>query len=341
MAIMDVFNSEPFSLVALTDAINNIEFVPGRIDELGLFTVTRTDQRIIAIEQRDDVIALVPPTARGGPGTTMGTGSRTLRNLNIPHFELDGGITADQVQSVRAFGSESEMMSIGAKVRQVQEEHVNSFAMTEEHARLGAIKGVITYADSSSLDLFSEFGVAQETEVDFDLDNANPAAGALRKKCAGVIRTIADNLGGLPFFGVHAFCGNTFFDDLIAHSEVRNTFLNWSDAQSLRTAYVGGAGRSYGVFEFGGITWENYRGSYQGTPFVDATKCHIFPLGVPGLFRTVYGPADYPETVNTMGRRLYSKIRPTENQKGYHVDDQMNALQYCTRPKVLIKGKNT
>jgi len=28
---------------------------------------------------------------------------------------------------------------------------------------------------------------------------------------------------------------------------------------------------------------------------------------VPGLFRTVYAPADYIETVNTQGQRLYGK----------------------------------
>jgi hypothetical protein len=29
---------------------------------------------------------------------------------------------------------------------------------------------------------------------------------------------------------------------------------------------------------------------------------------VPGLFRTYYAPADYIETVNTIGQRLYVKL---------------------------------
>jgi hypothetical protein len=28
-----------------------------------------------------------------------------------------------------------------------------------------------------------------------------------------------------------------------------------------------------------------------------------------------------------------------QNDKGINLDTQMNALQYCTRPKVLLRGK--
>ena len=65
------------------------------------------------------------------------------------------------------------------------------------------------------------------------------------------------------------------------------------------------------------------------------------PSGVPGLFRTVYAPADYIETVNTPGQRLYGKQWEMQNGKGVNLEFQMNALHYCTRPRVLIPGKRT
>ena len=206
---------------------------------------------------------------------------------------------------------------------------------------MGAVQGVVTYADSSTLNLFTEFGVSQETEIDFDLDNATPAEGALRKKCAGIIRQVSNILGGVPFTGLHAFCGDAFFDDLLAHAEVRETYKGWNEAQILRDSYVGPNRSTYGMFQFGGIVFENYRGAVNSSAFVNTDKCHIFPLGVPGLFKTVYAPADYEETVNTMGQRLYSRTWPMPNGKGRHIDVQMNALQYCSRPKALIKGKRT
>jgi hypothetical protein len=156
-----------------------------------------------------------------------------------------------------------------------------------------------------------------------------------------VSRQVAGILDGMPFTGLHAFCGDNFFDDLLAHSEVRETFTGWSEAQILRDGYIGPNRSSYGIFEFGGIVWENYRGSVGGTGFINTDKCHIFPMGVPGLFKSVYAPADYVETVNTMGQRLYSRQYQMPNGKGVNLDVQMNALQYCSRPKALIKGKRT
>lgn len=44
----------------------------------------------------------------------------------------------------------------------------------------------------STRDLFTEFGVTKHAEIDFDLDNASPAPGAVKKKCHDVRRRIED-----------------------------------------------------------------------------------------------------------------------------------------------------
>jgi hypothetical protein len=147
------------------------------------------------------------------------------------------------------------------------------------------------------------------------------------------VRLVAKNLGGVPFTGVVALCGDTFWDDLIANDEVRKTYLN--QAGGLAAARQ----RRVRDLDYGGIRFENYRGAVGGTDFINTDKCHIFPVGTPGLFRTVYAPADYVETVNTIGLPRYARQYPMENGKGVNLDAQMNALNYCTRPKALIKGK--
>lgn len=338
--MLDIFNDDAFGIVPLTDAIQKIKFVPGRIGQMGLFSVSSVSATTVAIEEKEGQLALISPSPRGGVGDTIGPVRRKLRSVAIPHFERYDAVMAEEVQGVRAFGSETATETVQAKVAERMMYHVDAFAATEEYARVGAIKGTVTYADSSTLNLFTLFDVSQESEVDFDLDNASPASGALRKKCATVVRQVAGILDGIPFSGLHAFCGDAFFDDLIAHSEVRETYLQWQAAQELREGYVRG-GLSYGAFPFGGIMWENYRGAVGGTTFVHTDKCHIFPLGVPGLFRTYYAPADYVETVNTNGQRLYAKQYQMPNGKGINLEMQMNALQICTRPNALIQGKRT
>jgi hypothetical protein len=154
----------------------------------------------------------------------------------------------------------------------------------------------------------------------------------VRRVCTQV-RLVAENMGGIPYTGVVALCGDTFYDDLINNPEVVRTYLNQQEASQLR------GNAAYEFFDFGGIRWENYRGAVGGTSFINTDKCHIFPVGVPGLWRTVYAPADYVETVNTIGLPRYARQYPMENGKGVNLDAQMNALSYCTCPKVLIQGK--
>lgn len=338
--MLDIFKSDAFSVASLTDAVNKVKFVPGRIGELGLFAETGVSTTTVAVEEKGGILSLVSPSQRGAPGATVDKAKRSMRPFSVPHFELNDAIYAEEIQNVRAFGQQETADTIMDKTMERLSILSQSMESTLEYQRIGAIKGVVTYADSSSLDLFSEFGVSQESEQDFDLDNASPASGALAKACRGVIRKIATNLDGVPWTGVHAFCGDAFFDDLLAHKEFREWQLNYPQAAQLAAANVT-SGMSYGVVSFGGITWENYRGSVGGNDYVHTDKCHVFPLGVPSLFRTYYAPADWTETVNTQGQRLYTKQWEMPNGKGVNLDVQMNALSICTRPKALIKGKRT
>ncbi len=341
--MLDVFNQDAFSVTRLNQAMREVAYVPSRIGAMGLFTPSNIDVTSVAIEKADkNGLIVVPASARGSQGATRDMAKRSLRQLTVPHFQTDDAIYADEVQGVRAFGQEVAMETLVSKIAQKAAVHSQDFALTEEYHRLNLIKtGNLLDADGSVLfNYATEFSEALPAEIDFDLDNATPAEGALRKLCATITRSMGATLDGLPFRGIHAFCGDAFFDDLIAHAEVRETYKGHEAATTLRNAYVNdGGGGSWGSFEFGGITFENYRGG--GTISVDTNKCHLFPVGVPGLFQTVYAPADYIETVNRRGQRLYAKQWRMPNDKGVNLEFQMNALHYCTRPRVLMRGKRT
>lgn len=337
--MLDIFNGNAFAVTTMTDAINEIQFVPGRIGELGLFQTQSVDTTSIAIERKGDILVLVPPTPRGGPGTTIAKKQADLRSLIVPHFEINDAVYADEVQNVRAFGTQRQLETVIRKVAQRQKTHVNSMAVTEEFARMGAVQGVVVYQDGSQLDLYHEFGVQKPAVLDLKIDASGAKDGDLRRAATGIIRYIQDALGGVPFAGVHAFVGDEFFDDLLQAKEVRETYKGWDQAEILRKSYIGANRSSYGIFEFGGIVWENYRGAVGSTTAIAPGAAHFFPTGVDGLFKSVYAPADYEETVNTMGERLYAKQFPMPNGKGRQLDTQMNALQYCTRPAALLQAK--
>lgn len=338
--MLDIFTGDAFSVVTLTDAINNLKFVPGRIGQLGLFQEQGVTTTSVVIDERSGVLQLIGPTPRGGPGHTVAKPGRNVRSLFVPHFEINDSVMAEEVQGIRAWGTETEVETVQGLVTDRQQVHSQSMAMTQEYSRVGAIKGVVTYADASTLDLFQAFNITEENTIYLDLNAADPEPGQLRRAISEVFRVVANALGGIPFTGLAAFTGDTFFDDLVSNAEVRETFLGWQAAQELRGGFIpptSGGSLSWGSFPYGGINWENYRGAVGDTPFVDPDSALVFPTGVTGLFRTYYAPADYIETVNTVGQRLYSKQYSMDNGKGVHLDTQMNALDICTRPAVLIR----
>jgi hypothetical protein len=84
--------------------------------------------------------------------------------------------------------------------------------------------------------------------------------------------------------------------------------------------------------------WENYRGSVGSIDFIDSDTCRFFPTGVPGLFDEIAAPANFMETVNTVGKPYYAKQRKLPYDVGVELHTQSNVLTMCTRPSVLVKG---
>jgi hypothetical protein len=338
MPALDIFSGSAFSMVALTDAINKMPFVPGRIGQLGLFREQGVSTTSVMIEEREGALTLVETTSRGAPAVQHVPNKRKARSLTVPHVALEDTILADEVQNVRAFGSENQLEGVQAVVNQRLAEMASKMDATLEHLRVGAIKGQILDADGSAViyDLFSEFGVSQHSEIDFDLDNASPAPGAVKKKCHDIRRKIEDELGVVPYDHIHGMCGPDFFDDLITHPEVEKAYERWLDGAFLRQ------GQARGSFEYAGILFEEYRGRVGSVDFTDAAKAYFFPVGVPGLFRQYNAPADFVETANTIGLPRYAKQAVDQQFARWvmlHV--QSNPLPICTRPRVLVRGKRT
>jgi hypothetical protein len=55
----------------------------------------------------------------------------------------------------------------------------------------------------------------------------------------------------------------------------------------------------------------------------------------PGLFIERYAPADYEETVNTVGVPRYAKQYAMANGKGRNLEVQTNLIPICTQPLTL------
>lgn len=347
--MFDFLNDDAFGVLRLSGLIQDIPYVPARINELGLFEIDSVDTTTIAVEFDGENLILIPPTPRGGPGTTTGSNKGKIVPLIIPHFEINDALKAEEVQNKRQLGTEGQMRTVAQVIMKKLVKHRRSVDLTQEHARMGAIKGVVKYADGSELNLYDTFGISAPASISLGLGSSTDD-GHVRKNIQGALRKMIDALGGLGYTEARAFCGNTFFDNLLAHAEVRNSYKGTSQAEFLRASYVGPNRGIYASFEYGGVVFENYRGVAPGivenkakveakgasVNQIGDNECRLFPMGVPGLFQTAYAPADYMETVNTLGEAIYSRQEPQKKNKGIDLDTQTNQLNYCTRPQALF-----
>ena len=233
MPSLNVFDQDAFSTMSLTAVVNEMDFVPGTLSASGMFEEFGVATTTVFIEKKGETLKLIATSPRGAPPEQRVRDKRTVRSLVVPHLAKEAVVYADQVQDVRAFGSESDSETAMTVLNQELDTVLTELDMTLENLRLGAVKGIILDADGSTLfNLFTEFGVTQETEVDYELDVATTDVHA---KNTGIIRTMHRNikLGNLRF-RVRAICGDDFYDKLTTHAKVEAAYDRWQDGQFLR-----------------------------------------------------------------------------------------------------------
>lgn len=333
MVMVDPFASGGFNLTTLSAAINKLPNRFGRIAELNLMPIKGVTTRSIDIEERNGVLNLVPTRPWGSPGTQNKSGKRTLRSFAIPHMPLDDAILASDVQGIRAFGMEGEVDPVTRKVAEKLQEMRDKLDQTLEFRRFGALKGIILDADGTTLyNLYTEFGITPKS-VDFVLGTAGTD---VRAKCADVKRHIEDNLLGERMTEVRVLVSPEFYDKFVAHANVKAAFQNWQAAQER----LGGDMRS--GFTFGGLTFEEHRaqttdGDGNVRRYIASGEGHAFPIGTANAFSTYAAPADFNETVNTIGLPYYAKMDRQKFDRGMDLHTQSNVLPLCHRPEILVK----
>lgn len=332
MPMNNPFHTPAFSMAALTAAINILPNRYGRMEALNIFPARPVRLRQIIVEEQNGVLNLLPALPPGSPGTVGRRGKRTMRSFVIPHIPHDDVVLPEEVQGVRAFGTESEAETVAGVMAGHLETMRNKHAITLEHLRMGALKGVILDADGSTIyDLYDEFDIAAKT-VNFELTTATTN---VKGKCTEVLGHVEENLKGEFMTGIHCLCSPEFFEKLTGHAKVEKAFENWQQGIVLINDMRSG-------FTYGGITFEEYRGQAtdaNGTSrrFIAAGEAHCFPLGTVDTFGTYFAPADFNETANTLGQPLYAKQEPRKFDRGTDLHTQSNPLPMCHRPGVLVK----
>lgn len=330
MATLDIFQDDAFSVTSLSSTITDIPDVPTKLGDKGLFQEEGISTTSFMIERQGSALKLVPSAPRGGVREPVALGPRKLIPIQAIHLPQSWSVLADEVQGIRAFGSETEVEQVSRLVQRKLRVAKGSMDLTHEYQRVGALKGQVLDADGSLLlDVYDTFGMTQQTQF------WNIAAAANGDPKASIItlkQMIQAKLGGRTFGKIRVICSLGFFTALVQNSKMIKAWELWNQGQYLRTDQVHG-----GDFEFAGVVFEIYSGGTSAGDFIPDGLAYAYPEGVPDMFQTKFAPADYMETVNTEGLPYYAKQEPMSFNKGIIGEAQSNPVHFNSLPEAVIK----
>ena len=339
MVTMNIFQQDAFSTIQLTTAVERNPFNPTGLGDLGIFEDAPVRTEAMMVEERDGQLVIIPFSERGQEGTQRTTEKRKARFFDIPRIMHADTITARELQGIRAFGTESELMQLEAEVARRLSGPTglqSNVEYTWEYHRLAAVQGLLLDADGSvKYDFAAEFGRSLPAEINFNL--AANVAGSLRPIINTMARSMARASKGamIPSSRIVGLCGDDFYDKLTTHTDVEKTYLNWAAAADLRE------GGAFQMLPFAGVDWVNYRGSDDASTIaVPHDKVKFFPRGAPGVFQRGLAPGESFEWVNTPGKPMYViPIMDKDRNSWWKMEVYSYPLHICTRPELLYSGR--
>ena len=317
-----------FTLAELVEAINRLPTLYGAIGQRKLFRSKGIATTHIGIEEVRGELRLVQNISRDEEPTPGKRNQRSKKTFTAMHLPEVGFVRPSDVQGIVGFGQTDTLATQVAAINDELQRMKNNIMATLEWIRVGAVKGLILDAAGETVyDLYEEFGIQKRTKV-IDFSNVKLDTKKVALDCK---REAEPLLGAQIVTRWEAVCGPDFFDALTSHQNTQAAYANYQAAQDR----LGGDMR--GGFTHGDVTYWEYNASVGNKRFVDKDKAHVYPVCAEPIFIERYAPANYNETINTLGREFYASAEPRGHQKGWELEAQSNPIMLCTYPGALTE----
>lgn len=324
---MPLSSESKFGVKALTAAINKVPATPTQIRDLGIFEPQYLTTTYVNVEYREGRLNLVQSKERGESGQAVSPKSRAIKTFRIPHLPEDDVVRADDVQNLRAFGTD-KAETVENVVNDKMADGKLNLEFTREHLMLGALQGKILDADGTMLyDLYKEFGLTRQT-IDWKLDTKTTEVGELMDKTIAGLRT---KQKGAMVTGWVALCGLDFLTALKYHDKIKPLYERYRDGAAYREGSLNPI-----EFEHNGIKFIQYTGDFgaKGAK-IAADQAILLPVGRK-LYTEAFAPADMNATVNTRALPYYASREKLDHDKGWSLHMQSNPLPIALRPELLV-----
>lgn len=332
--IMNIFEDDAFSSVALTDTLNKTPFLPSFLTQQNVFSVQGVQTKNVALQVERESYSILPFMPRGGVPPEEVLERPELYDVPTSAIGDSFTIRADQLQGVSAMPGSQAFETVDNIVMRGLARMRRNIAATYEHAYMNAIQGYWKVKGTVAQDWFAYWGQAQAAEFDFELDDT--ATDVLIKTEALAIAMAEDSDGMInetsEIWGV---AGTSFFQQFRRHTSVKETYLSTPSAAELRVPNI------WQTFSFGSLSLKHYRGSPDGSSIVvPATKAYFYPTNS-AMFKVFHAPHPAFDTINTVGIPLYVVSLP--DTSGRNMYRRFEVYTYpliaCMQPAALRTGK--
>lgn len=336
---------ERFTTLELTMGINKRQNEYGLLNGMGLFSEEGIPDRHVKIETRDQSLSIIPTSPVGTPAPADDDPDSRGVIQPIPTFRhaKKHTLLAESLQGVRAYGTDNEPEYVDVKMMEMLDKIQREHRQTKEFLRWGALKGNVYDADGSKL-LYNVYDLMGETQHTIEATYRDPdSVDAIQDANDELLDYMEDNALGEVVTGVIKLCSPGYMEALAKNKAFREAFKAYQNDTSSINPNRQSARRP---FEFKDVIYLRHRGKCSFKKKDGTTVTHQFipdgeaialPLGTTECFRTFFGPAEFLETVNTIGKEIYVKPKLMDLDMGIELHSFSHALNLVTKPRLVVK----
>ena len=324
---MPLSNDALYGLRPMTDAINNLPTSPTIIRELGIFKADYRTTTYVEVAAKNGELKLVEAVPRGTPGMPVKENYGDSHVFNMLHLPKNDVVRADDVQNVRAFGTENTALTVAEKVNDKLAMMKSDIEYTREHLMLGALMGKLLDADGQRVlvDIYQRFGLIRES-FDIKLSSDTTKVGAVLD---GIKSKQSRKRKGEAVTGWIVLASPEFMQGVVYHKSIVDIYSRYQEAKVYRD------GDTNASFSHMGIDFVQYDHEFPNGVQIPAGQAIILPKGTGTTFREFFAPADMNATVNTKALPYYASREKLPHDKGWSLHAQSNPLPLVLRPELV------
>lgn len=335
-----------------TDLLADIAVNIGVTQNLGLFDEVYSQLKTVEIVRNKYQNHLLTDRNWDERDNTIAGKVRSTLQLKIPHFPAADAIYPQDIDGVISENTDFADLEQVAEVRAEKMMALSEAnALTLEAARMQLITAGTVYAPNGTLatsygdtvNFYTEFGVSRVTKAIPLSANADPRA-KVEEANAAVRTGVRSAAGGLR--GIVYLCSTSFFNALWMNGYTTDAVKYFQQAQSLailtgRPDAPAGFDANFRSLTLWGATfidagtagYDDKAGNF--VPFITEGKAYAMPVGVRGMFKTYYAPANKFSTINKKSQGQYWFETATDDV--ITIKTEQNFLNACLYPQAIVE----